>query len=390
MGESKGRRRELAYSLLFGIVENLRELWEMTRRSGIENPPNYVTLWETYDARELHQRSELWKISLRKKIEQAFDEIVGDGGLYCFVAEGMALLINSRHWGDPGEDLSRLVEAKEQLEQCLGAGFVVGVGRPYGDMRHLTLSYREAVQALTHRGTGGEPAIYYFESADPHLFSTEQLVNLRRAIVNGEVEPARQMMKNMREKIIGTPATDVNHLKIVVLEFMAAVMGACMETGRDPGVLFRYGLEWVQQMQVARDQKQLEAIWEMICGEVFGVTPPADEVQVIERAKQFLSEHFAEDLSLAQIARQQFLSPFYFSRLFKQVTGVTVMDYLTGLRLQAARELLVRSDQPVSQIAGAVGYADPNYFSRVFRRHVGVSPSEYRSRFVNSKFREGL
>lgn len=69
-----------------------------------------------------------------------------------------------------------------------------------------------------------------------------------------------------------------------------------------------------------------------------------------------------------------------FSRLFKQYCGVGFQEYVMGKRMQAAEELLLNSDMPVSSVAYSVGFKDPSYFARAFRQHFGRSPSDCRSR----------
>lgn len=100
---------------------------------------------------------------------------------------------------------------------------------------------------------------------------------------------------------------------------------------------------------------------------------------VIDRAKQYIRQHFAEDLSLEEAAETVHLNPFYFSKLFKQHVGETFIDYLTGLRIDRAKQLMEEQDLSLKEVSYQVGYKDPNYFSRVFKKVTGVAPSEYRS-----------
>ena len=72
------------------------------------------------------------------------------------------------------------------------------------------------------------------------------------------------------------------------------------------------------------------------------------------------------------------ISPYYFSKLFKEEAGENFIDYLTGLRIARARELLADPARTVKDISRMVGYADPNYFSRIFKKQTGMTPREYR------------
>ena len=69
-----------------------------------------------------------------------------------------------------------------------------------------------------------------------------------------------------------------------------------------------------------------------------------------------------------------------FSTVFSQETGQTFVEYLTAVRIEAAKHLLTNGNSRMSDIAFDVGYQDSHYFSYLFKKHVGVSPREYRSR----------
>ncbi|MBO4887893.1 MAG: helix-turn-helix transcriptional regulator [Firmicutes bacterium] len=104
----------------------------------------------------------------------------------------------------------------------------------------------------------------------------------------------------------------------------------------------------------------------------------AEDDPRIQDALLAIHQRFREDLSVDDLARQSHLSTSRFRTLFRQRTGVSPKEYLTSLRLSRARMLLEQTDEPLSQIAEAVGYPDQLYFSRLFRSRIGLSPSEYR------------
>ncbi|SFE45365.1 two-component system, response regulator YesN [Paenibacillus catalpae] len=103
-------------------------------------------------------------------------------------------------------------------------------------------------------------------------------------------------------------------------------------------------------------------------------------ITVIDKAKQYIMLHFTEELSLEETAEHVHLNPHYFSKVFKQQVGATFIDYLTGLRIDKAKQLIASADElALKEVCFEVGYKDPNYFSRVFKRVTGVTPTEYRS-----------
>jgi AraC-like DNA-binding protein len=99
----------------------------------------------------------------------------------------------------------------------------------------------------------------------------------------------------------------------------------------------------------------------------------------LQQAQQYLREHIGTRTSVAELAALARISPSHFAALFRRATGVGVLQYQTRLRMSRARELLDTTDQAIAEIARTLGYADPFYFSRQFRAVHGVSASEYRT-----------
>lgn len=100
----------------------------------------------------------------------------------------------------------------------------------------------------------------------------------------------------------------------------------------------------------------------------------------IGQAKAYIKEHYAEPLTLTQVAKTVSVHPVYLSSRFAQYCGQNFMEYLTNYRIIKAKELLEHTNLQIQEIATRVGYLDTAYFSRIFRRECGVTPSHYRSK----------
>lgn len=98
----------------------------------------------------------------------------------------------------------------------------------------------------------------------------------------------------------------------------------------------------------------------------------------IRQAVDYLQEHYMDELTLETMSEQVHVSPAYFSRLFQKETGVTFTAYLTNLRLQQAKHLLLHSELPVYEIAERAGYRNTRYFMKLFKETVGYTPTEFR------------
>lgn len=103
--------------------------------------------------------------------------------------------------------------------------------------------------------------------------------------------------------------------------------------------------------------------------------------KLLEDAKSFIDENYKhDDMSLNTVAAQVNISPSYFSTIFSNEMGQTFVEYLTRVRLDKAKELLMCSTMRTAEIGYEVGYKDSHYFSYIFKKIVGCSPKEYRSR----------
>ncbi len=103
------------------------------------------------------------------------------------------------------------------------------------------------------------------------------------------------------------------------------------------------------------------------------------EPPIITKAKTFILEHQAEDVSLGSVAKAVNTSTFYFCKMFKKVTGLNFTNYLSRVRIEKAKNLLLNPNLRISEIAFEVGFQSLTHFNRVFKRIIGQSPTQYRN-----------
>ena len=99
----------------------------------------------------------------------------------------------------------------------------------------------------------------------------------------------------------------------------------------------------------------------------------------VQKSIDYIELHFAEGISMNEVAATINFSPTYFSRLFKKETGHSFVSYLTLVRILRSIWMLRQTNQAIEQIAMDLGFNTPNYFSSTFKKEIGLSPSQYRA-----------
>jgi two-component system response regulator YesN len=190
-------------------------------------------------------------------------------------------------------------------------------------------------------------------------------------------EAAGEMLLGLRHLALDSP-----HLaKQLAAETARVLVGVTREAG-------------VEEDQLRPEQLTVEKIREatsfaQLSREFFCLTKNLTEAirrkkeeessNVIQQALAFIEANYARDITLQDVAKSVYLSPYYFSRLFRKKTGVNFAKYLSMTRINAAKKLMEEKRLPIKEIAARVGYEDPRYFSTVFKRLTGILPSEYRA-----------
>jgi two-component system response regulator YesN len=106
---------------------------------------------------------------------------------------------------------------------------------------------------------------------------------------------------------------------------------------------------------------------------------PQEKGSVVDMVKQYIQSHLGEQrLTREDIANYVYLNPDYLTRIFKKQTGLSISDYLQQQRIVYAKNLLVETSLPVSEVALATGYSNFSYFSTIFKKSTELNPMEFR------------
>lgn len=102
-------------------------------------------------------------------------------------------------------------------------------------------------------------------------------------------------------------------------------------------------------------------------------------IRQLHQVEDYISERLADEISVDSLASLVELSPFHFSRVFKQTTGLSPLQFVTRERITRAQQMMRETDRSLIEIALEVGYTSPSAFAQALRRVVGVTPTQFRT-----------
>ena len=313
--------------------------------------------------------------------------------------EGWAFLLMA----DNEEQMSeRVKELSKDLEEIMKnystIAYFGGIGQPVARLRELEESFREAERALAARFTMELNRIISVE--DIRMAQNVDTLDDIEITSFGEIEKTRTML----EKFLNNGAEDeidefvdvyINELpeenlksvlmrQYIIMDAYIVMMSFCEKIEGIEGEMQAQSEELKNSMKTIQTLEEIKNYIRMLLKKIIGVR---DTIRgrrysdIIEIAKdQIRKTYMSDEISLNTIAAEVGMSPSYFSSIFSKEMGKTFVEYLTEIRMDRAKELLMCSSMKTSEIGYEVGYKDPHYFSYIFKKTQNCTPKEFRAR----------
>lgn len=313
--------------------------------------------------------------------------------------EGWAFLLMA----DNEEQMSeRVKELSKDLEEIMKnystIAYFGGIGQPVARLRELEESFREAERALAARFTMELNRIISVE--DIRMAQNVDTLDDIEITSFGEIEKTRTML----EKFLNNGAEDeidefvdvyINELpeenlksvlmrQYIIMDAYIVMMSFCEKIEGIEGEMQAQSEELKNSMKTIQTLEEIKNYIRMLLKKIIGVRDTISGRRysdIIEIAKdQIRKTYMSDEISLNTIAAEVGMSPSYFSAIFSKEMGKTFVEYLTEIRMDRAKELLMCSSMKTSEIGYEVGYKDPHYFSYIFKKTQNCTPKEFRAR----------
>ncbi|WP_077613152.1 response regulator transcription factor [Clostridium sp. Marseille-P2415] len=325
------------------------------------------------------------------------DELNGRMDIIGFnrLTEGYAFLI----MGNDAEDLESKVAAYGKrlirlVESCPGMEYFGGIGVPVRRLSELRACFKAASRAYASRYMleynqllTADAAVRLRDDSGSISLEGMDMTKLSRDIVpnflkNGSVPEVKYFVEEYLEAC-GNNFKSLIFRQYILMDVYLAVIGFVTQLGFEPEqVLKEFGDVKTLQPCVGSGEAAVKYTRDILTkAVVFRTTCSQKKYRlVLEKARDYIASHYKdEDISLNVVASSVNISPNHFSTIFSQEMGITFVEYLTKVRMEAAKELLLKTDLRTSEIGYQVGYKDPHYFSYIFKKTHGITPKAFRS-----------
>lgn len=199
----------------------------------------------------------------------------------------------------------------------------------------------------------------------------------------GDRTGAREILNTILGTILFHNPADLGVLKARILELLSILSRSAVEGGVDINVMLERNLSYVSRMAELNSQENLCAWVSVALNEFIELvysSQDSKKVTQIQPAINYIDANYDKPISLADIAKVCHLSVSRLAHVFKEQMGITIVDYITSVRVERAKQLLLATEQNCTEICFQVGYNNQSYFTRTFKDLVGMTPRQFRAR----------
>ena len=394
-------KTSLAYDLLFGGIMSPRDIWMRSQACGLPAMPNLVFVVHIdHFHKYVRHKSKKGKWALRNDVMEqlgnCLEEMNSKAIIIPVAPEKIAILyaaeiqMNYKKYEQLAIEVATL--CKNYIYEMTNYTVTIGIGRFYEDVRNIQISFEEAMKAQENRFFHGNNTVIHYnqlKSTEEDMlftFNEAAFISKLRACNFQAIEVE---LKELEEQMFTNRNTQPQMLRIQMNDLLSTIARSAIQSGANEENVLRLYEDTQKHIRVFENVEEARAVFSTVSTQLMNevaMNRSEQSIRSIQKAVQYIEDHYEHPITLEEIAEHVQLSSNYFSNLFKKATDTTFVDYLTNKRIERAKELLLDLNYTVYQIATKVGYGDARYFSRVFKATVGQTPTQYR----NSKIRKSI
>lgn len=280
----------------------------------------------------------------------------------------------------PPDHLTALCKAMGgAVKQYLNQEVMMGISAPHHNIIHVTEALDEALQSVAFRISGEGKQVHSYTDLLNEAYFMKQLDHLK---AEPDFTDALETLILQFQKFVAQKAT-LREARQICLKLITTVYEMDGESRSFFTGWLKQTYETIEDLESLTDEEAVSS-WllrleqglisfsQQYMGEIYRYK--------VKRAKQYIYENRYQKIALHEVAAQLEITPGYLSRIFKKVTQMSFSDYITQVKMEEAKTLLLRDNNRIYEVSSILGYEDPYYFSKVFKRVTQMTPSEYIAR----------
>ncbi len=265
----------------------------------------------------------------------------------------------------------------------------IGISDTVNNLENLNRGYTQAKNASNFKVFNGcGKIISYANTISPNVIDRQISLDfkkirdyiylLKRSETNILIEDIFNQIAELR---------DYEALNTLPLELVVSLISIYSEICKDVDIINNKKKAFYEQIKYLETIEDIIEWFKLVFNEAIDMVMDIynSDKNSVSKARSYIEENFAREISLQTISNHVHLSKNYFVNLFKKEMNESFVDYLTKVRIKKAKSLLENSELKINDIGIRVGIEDPRYFSKVFKKSTGYTPKEYRKRAYSMK-----
>ncbi|HOJ09823.1 MAG TPA: AraC family transcriptional regulator [Clostridiales bacterium] len=281
-----------------------------------------------------------------------------------------------------------LEDIKDSTEKFLSIPVSIGIGRMYNDISNIGVSYKEAIEALNHKFLKGDESVisytdimgskkeklYYPIEMEQKIISLIKLCDYDKTIL---------ILNDMINDIMDHNKS-FQHIEICLSNISGIIERCIFDLNLNIHEVF--GKDDIPAFSIDKF-KSIQQFMEWISSKFrtiieYQIDQQKDNTKsFVSEIKEFIEENYVEEISLVTAAAHFNYNSSYFCKIFKEKTGVSFWEYVSKVRIEKSKSLLIETDNSIEQIAEMVGYNNRFSYIRSFKKYTSITPGEYRMKY---------
>ena len=349
-----------------------------------------------------------------------YTEVGSDNEIYTFaqiefiISNVMEEIINGRHYGilfecnnvisgivnindDYADTIKKdmkeaVLRAQEFIFKNFSIKFTVAFSSVFDNIANANEGYIEAVDTMKYKNIMGIDDTLFYEDIgntnnNGYYYPFDIEHRLRNLILTGNAKDAKQLIGTVIDENLNNKQVAPDLIQYLILNISSTVVRTMNEMSIEDSKSILQNSDIISRISHEESMhKKTESLYALI-DNITSMTVKTAGVKnnwIITGVIPYIEENYADcNLSVSMIAEHFGMHPVYTSRLFKEQTGVGLLEYISKYRIEKAKEILKNTDNTLETVSEQVGYATSRTFARMFKKTEGITPGKYREMHRN-------